>query len=86
MEVKVCVGARCTMMGSSHMLDELEDLQQQYFEEGELEIVKKNCYGVCKSEGIEKTPVVSIDGELITAAKTQVVCEEVLRRAGKIEK
>ena len=42
MEVKVCVGARCTMMGSSHMLDELEDLQERYFEEGELEIVQKN--------------------------------------------
>ena len=51
-----------------------------------MEIVQKNCYGVCKSEGIEKTPVVSIDGDIITTAKTQVVCEEVLRRAGKIEK
>lgn len=85
MKVTVCVGSRCTMMGSSGMLDALELLQKNYFEEGELEIVPQNCLNVCKEKGIEYTPVVSIDGELITSAKPQEVCEIILKRAGKIE-
>ncbi|MDD7362692.1 MAG: (2Fe-2S) ferredoxin domain-containing protein [Peptoniphilus sp.] len=85
MEVKVCVGARCTMMGSSNMLDELERLQNRYFKDGGLDIVHKNCLGVCKEQGIEHTPVVSIDGELITSAKPQEVCEEIMRRTGKMD-
>lgn len=85
MKVKVCVGARCTMMGSSNMLDAIERLQKRYFEEGELTIIHENCLGVCKEMGIDHTPVVSIDGDIITSAKPQEVCEEIMNRAGKIE-
>ena len=46
MIVKVCVGSRCTMMGSSAMLDALENLQKRYFRDGGLEIVHLNCLNV----------------------------------------
>lgn len=85
MKVNVCVGARCTMMGSSNMLDALENLQKRYFEEGELEITHTNCLNVCKEQGTENTPVVEIDGERITSAAPQEVCERILKLSGKID-
>ncbi|MDY3117925.1 MAG: (2Fe-2S) ferredoxin domain-containing protein [Peptoniphilus sp.] len=86
MRVKVCVGARCTMMGSSAMLDALEGIQNHFFEEGEMEIIHVNCLNVCKEKGLEHTPVVEIDGERITAAKPQEISEMILERAGKLSK
>lgn len=84
MIVKVCVGSRCTMMGSSALLDALESLQKRYFKEGGLEIVHMNCSNVCKKKGLDHIPVVEIDGELITSAKPQVISEMILSRAGKL--
>lgn len=84
MRVKVCVGARCTMMGSSAMLDALEDLQTSYFKDGGLEIVHVNCMNVCKEKGVDHTPVVEIDGDLITTAKPQEISEIILERTGKL--
>ena len=71
MIVKVCVGSRCTMMGSSAMLDALENLQKRYFRDGGLEIVHLNCLNVCKEKGLDH-------------AKPQVISEMILSRAGKL--
>lgn len=82
MRVKVCVGARCTMMGASAVLDALEDLQERYFKDGGLEIVHVNCMNVCREKGVEYTPIVEIDGELFTTVKPHEISGVILERAG----
>ena len=82
MRVKVCVGARCTMMGASAVLDALEDLQNRYFRDGGLDIVQVNCMNVCKEKGVQYTPVVEIDGEVFTTVKPHEISGVILERAG----
>lgn len=84
MNVKVCVGSRCTMMGSNGMMDGLEVLQEKYFTQGELEIEPVNCMGQCKKNPTS-APVVSIDDEIITNATLQEVSERLLQKAHKID-
>lgn len=82
MRVKVCVGARCTMMGASAVLDALEDLQNRYFRDGGLDIVQVNCMNVCKEKGVQYTPVVEIDGEVFTSVKPHEISGVILERTG----
>ncbi|MCD1146595.1 NAD(P)H-dependent oxidoreductase subunit E [Peptoniphilus sp. KCTC 25270] len=84
MNVKLCVGSRCTMMGSNGILDALENLVEDFFQDGSLTIEPVNCMNLCKNVENANSPVVSIDGDVITRASAQEVCEAVLKRANKL--
>lgn len=85
MKVKVCVGARCTMMGSNGILDSLERIKRDYFTKDEvLEIEPVNCLSFCRQEDADVTPVVIVNGEIVTKASAQEVTELVLRKANKL--
>ncbi|MDO5037157.1 MAG: (2Fe-2S) ferredoxin domain-containing protein [Tissierellia bacterium] len=85
MKVKVCVGTRCTMMGSNGILDALENIKKVYFDEDDLlEIEPVNCLSFCRQEDADVTPVVIVNGEVVTQASAQEVTELVLRKANKI--
>lgn len=85
MNVKVCVGARCTMMGANGILDGIEDLERDYFSEGGLEIEPINCMNACKGEHTSNAPVVVVDDQIILNANLQEVSEWILHKAKKIK-
>lgn len=89
MKINVCVGSQCTLMGASRVYDTLEDLRETVLEdelitEEEFELNAVNCLQLCKQEGVEVSPVVEIDGEMIRGATTQEISELVLKRFNKI--
>ncbi|MCI5839780.1 MAG: NAD(P)H-dependent oxidoreductase subunit E [Peptoniphilaceae bacterium] len=87
MKIKVCVGAKCTMLGADTILDTIDEILQ------DLEIRKESidkdfkvdlemipCPGVCKEE--EKIgPVVFIDNEMIAQTTPQEIMERILDKA-----
>lgn len=85
MKVKVCVGASCTMMGSSAIVDAIESLSELAdkgyvkWDSSELEVEMVNCLEYCKGEE-EVSPVVIIDDQVITKAEPHEVTEKILAK------
>ena len=74
--VKICVGSHCSLVGALNILDTLEELKEEYPEQ--IQIERFECMDKC--ENIKNAPVVKVDDELITSAKTQVVISKVMER------
>ncbi|MGP1587552.1 MAG: NAD(P)H-dependent oxidoreductase subunit E [Treponemataceae bacterium] len=74
-EVQICTGTTCFVMGGSDLLllmDSLnEDLKEIVHIEG------RNCMGSCKGNQCGKSPFVSVEGKLIPNASLSEVLEEV---------
>lgn len=85
MKVKVCVGARCTMMGASGLMDGIEALKNEFFTNEVLEIEPVNCMNICKSESTVLAPVVSIDDKVFTNVNLQEISEVILQKANIIK-
>lgn len=84
MKVKLCMGARCTMMGANSIYDALDSLQEFTGDEypldnlDDLEIEPVNCLNYCKQEEGQVSPVVIIDDEVIFRATAQEISERVM--------
>lgn len=86
MNVKVCVGSNCTLLGAMGILDQIEDLKDiinedldnYNIEELEVEVVK--CLGFCKGTNKKISPVVVIDDEPIFNATSQIVMEKIMNK------
>lgn len=86
MNVKVCVGSSCTLLGAMGILDQIEDLKDiinedldnYNVEELEVEVVK--CLGFCKGTNKKISPVVVIDDETIFNATSQIVMEKIINK------
>lgn len=76
MNVTICMGSNCVMMGSMSIQTQVEDLKESLGWE-ELEIEVAHCLGLCKSDG-NATPVVIIDGVVLERAASEVVMEKVM--------
>ena len=76
--VKVCMGTHCTMLGNLNLYEDLEDLSKEYPGKINLETVK--CLKVCDNGD---APVVSINGEMRKSAKAEKIISEII---GVIEK
>jgi len=75
-KVKICVGSHCSLVGALNILDTLEELKEEYPEQ--IQIEKFECMDRC--DDIKKAPVVKVDDDLITSAKTQIVISKVMER------
>src|SRR5699024_6631689 len=88
MKVKICLGARCTMLGADVILDSIEDIKENItkykskeevkVEDIDIEIV--NCFGYCKKDK-KLSPVVEVDDKVFTNAKSEILMEYILDRA-----
>ena len=78
-KVEVCVGSHCALVGGLNILESLEDLKKDYPEQ--IELKKVECMDVC--DDIKRSPVVKVDDEVITAAKSEVVMSKVMERIEK---
>lgn len=86
MKIKICGGSKCAFYGASHILESLEELQEDMKkmegirEDFALEIELVRCPGDCKSD--EKVaPLVFIDDERLPLATSPQVMERVLDAA-----
>ncbi len=79
-KVEICAGSKCMMAGASTMFDMLEelveDLKEQGYEE-EISLEFSKCMQFCKGDA-SLTPVVKINDEVVTKAKTQAVMEKIV--------
>ena len=80
-EVKICCGTTCFVMGSSY-LNELYDLIPQKF--GDNVVVSQSlCLGQCsKSDNHSKAPYVKVGDEIVSEANVQKVLEVIEKRLG----
>ncbi len=75
-KVEICVGSHCSLVGALNILDTLEELQEEYPEQIQIERVE--CMDRC--EDIKKAPIVKVDDELITSAQNQMVISKIMER------
>ena len=80
-EVKICSGTTCFVMGSS-FLNELYDLIPQKFGDN-VTVNQSLCLGQCsKSDKHSKAPYVKVGDEIVAEATVQKVMEVIEKRLG----
>jgi len=78
-EVKVCLGTSCYVMGSSY-LQELVDIVPSKFGD-KVSVIGHNCLGQCTANWEHsEAPYVDIDGEIISNATIEKVLEHIERK------
>ena len=78
-EVKVCLGTTCFVMGGSN-LQELNDIIPQKYGD-KVEVVAANCLGLCSINWeYSKAPYVKVDEEIVNEATVEKVIEVIDRR------
>ena len=74
--VEICAGSHCSLVGALNILETLEELQEEYPDQ--IRIKKSECMDMC--ENIKNAPLVKVGDELITSAQTQMVISKVMER------
>ena len=90
MQIQVCAGARCTMLGSDIIFNRLSDFVEEFndrlykgeldVQDIELEIEMITCNDECKKNK-KNAPIVIVNGKVFTNAKTEVIMEYILDKA-----
>lgn len=89
MKIKVCAGSNCTLLGSTRILDQIEDLKDIISEDAdnyndeELEVEVIKCLGFCKETDKQVAPVVVIDDKPIFNATDQAIMEKIVNKMRK---
>lgn len=73
--LKICMGTHCTMMGNLNIEAAIEGLQEEY--PGQIEIQPIKCLKFCKNN---QAPVVELNGEIITNATVERVVSEIITK------
>lgn len=74
--IDICLGSHCSLVGALDVLESLESLQEEY--PGQININKVKCMDEC--DDMSKAPVVKVDDEVIYSAQNQVVLSKVMER------
>ena len=83
-DVKVCLGTTCFVMGSSN-LQSLTDIAQKKYGD-KVEVSGSPCLGVCSTNWeFSKAPYVKVNAEIIQEATVEKVLEEIERQLAKNE-
>jgi NADH:ubiquinone oxidoreductase subunit E len=81
-EVKVCLGTTCFVMGGSN-LQELNDIIPEKYGD-KVEISAANCLGLCSINWeYSKAPYVKVNEEVVSEATPEKVIEEIDRQLTK---
>ena len=80
-DVKVCLGTTCFVMGSSN-LQSLTDIAQKKYGD-KVEVSGSPCLGVCSTNWeFSKAPYVKVNNEIVQEATVEKVLEEIERQLG----
>lgn len=83
-EVKVCLGTTCFVMGSSN-LQSLTDIAQKNYGD-KVEVSGSPCLGVCSTNWeFSKAPYVKVQDEIVQEATVEKVIAEIERQLAKNE-
>ena len=81
-EVKVCLGTTCFVMGGSN-LQELNDIIPQKYGD-KVELSAANCLGLCSINWeYSKAPYVKVNEEVVSEATAEKVIAEIERQLAK---
>ena len=82
--VKVCLGTTCFVMGSSNLQNLTELIPQKFGDK--VEVVGSPCLGVCSTNWeYSKAPYVKVNDTIVQEATVDKVIEEIERQLGKNE-
>ena len=80
-DVKVCLGTTCFVMGGNN-LQELNDIIPQKYGD-KVEVSGSNCLGLCSINWeYSKAPYVKVNDEVVSEATVDKVIEEIDRQLG----
>lgn len=80
-EVKVCLGTTCFVMGGSN-LQELNDIIPEKYGD-KVELSAANCLGLCSINWeYSKAPYVKVNEEVVSEATVEKVLEEIDKQLG----
>ena len=83
-EVRVCLGTTCFVMGSSNLQNLTELIPQKFGDK--VEVVGSPCLGVCSTNWeYSKAPYVKVHDTIVQEATVDKVIEEIERQLGKNE-
>ena len=83
-EVSVCLGTTCFVMGSSNLQNLTELIPQKFGDK--VEVVGSPCLGVCSTNWeYSKAPYVKVNDTIVQEATVDKVIEEIERQLGKNE-
>lgn len=69
--VEICVGTTCFVMGSSKLLELEEMLEEKY--KGAVTVTQKACLDLCLDNKYNKSPYVKVNDEVIEEATIEKV-------------
>ncbi|MBF1050918.1 MAG: (2Fe-2S) ferredoxin domain-containing protein [Peptostreptococcaceae bacterium] len=75
LNIDICCGARCTMMGAIDLLEKAESFKS-VFPDDNISIQAVPCTQECKSQKV--APIIVIDNEKITNATPQKLMEKMM--------
>ena len=79
-EVKVCLGTICFVMGSSHLLQDLKVLVPNNFGDSAT-VTESTCLGICaKNWDYSKAPYVKVNDVIVQRATAEKVLAEIERQ------
>ncbi|MCT4584910.1 MAG: NAD(P)H-dependent oxidoreductase subunit E [Peptostreptococcaceae bacterium] len=76
-DIKICVGSRCTMMGAMNILDSVETLKGEN-PDFNINISTIKCLKDCKNKEKNLAPVVIINGEKVCNATSATIMERMM--------
>ncbi len=76
-EVEICAGTACHVMGGSELMMLPKLLEEQGL--SQVKVKGMRCLGYCRDRGHDQAPYVHVNGELLAGATIQTVIDEVTR-------
>lgn len=71
-QVEICLGTTCFVMGSSHLQDLIEIIPRRYNDK--VEVLGKPCLGLCSQDcEYSQAPYVKVDEEVVSQATVEKV-------------
>lgn len=81
-EVKVCLGTTCFVMGSSYLQELIDIVPKKYGDK--VEVTGSNCLGLCSINWeYSKAPYVKVDDEVVQEATVEKVLNAIERKLNK---
>lgn len=81
-QVKVCLGTTCFVMGSSSLQELTEQVAKKYGDK--VEVTGSSCLGLCSVNwAYSKAPYVKVDDEVIAEATVEKVMAEIAKKVNQ---
>ncbi len=74
-QVKICTGTNCYVMGGADLLTLEDNLSEELL--SQVEIEGSNCLGYCKDGSSGKAPFVMVNDKLITGANITALIDKI---------